>query len=281
MAATKTTAGVGFDLGGRFALPNKELKSTMVSTGYTTNQITPIEKVGEYFVKRDDYWDECGIAKGGKARTAGIVCRYAKSHGYDGIAVAVSRNSSVPDMLSRVCAYNGMRLHVHCPSGELPVMFEKAASHGAVVHQHRPGYMSVLRSRLKTHTDEDKKLLPLGLGLGLPECDAVEATAAQAVNLEGASRVVMVVGSGWMFRGVALGLSRLKNPPKLIGVVVGKPPVLEVPEFAQLVPSPHDFMEDVGADLEGIPLDPTYEAKCRQFVQPGDTLWIVCHRDTE
>lgn len=249
---------------------------------YETDQITPVQFRAGCWVKRDDLWDEVGVARGGKARTAGIVCRYAVGSSYRGIAVGVSRNSSVPGMLSRVAKYYGLELHVHTSTGKLPQVFLEAAENGAKIQQHSPGYMSVIQSRLGTHVEQDRGLLRLGLGLWLPQCPLIEATAAQVANIPpDVRRIVMVVGSGWMFRGVLLGLSRLADPPQLIGVCVGTRPNIDLPVWAMLVDAGVPFLSGVVADFDGIPLDPTYEAKCRKFLQPGDLFWIVCHRGTE
>src|SRR5687768_11395703 len=76
---------------------------------------TPVERRGDFFVKRDDLWSEHNIAWGGKARTAGLVCRRVLAAGGRGIALALARNSSVPGMVARVCRYYGMGLQVHVP----------------------------------------------------------------------------------------------------------------------------------------------------------------------
>src|SRR5580765_1999915 len=110
-----------------------------------STQVTPVERRGDFFVKRDDLWNEHDIAYGGKARTAGLICRDVIRRGGKGIVVAIARNSSVPCMLARVCKYYGLELHVHVPMGHLPTIFDQAKEYGAHVYQHPAGYMSVLK----------------------------------------------------------------------------------------------------------------------------------------
>jgi hypothetical protein len=77
-----------------------------------------------------------------------------------------------------------------------------------------------------------------------------------------------------------LGLGPRDVP--VIGVCCGNPPEMDwSASHVQLVQSSFDFNDTVDADLGGVPLDPVYEAKCLEFLRPGDLLWIVAHRDTE
>src|ERR1700721_2403977 len=129
--------------------------------------LTPIERHGNFLVKRDDLLDECGVSHGGKARTAGLICRYVLSKGGIAIAVALDRNSSVPGMLSRVSNFNKLKLYGHIPraSSDLSPVFQEASSNGAEFFEHYPGYMSVRRKRLRNHAELNPGTYELGLGL--------------------------------------------------------------------------------------------------------------------
>jgi Pyridoxal-phosphate dependent enzyme len=250
---------------------------------------TPVQRWGDYLVKRDDLWDESGIARGGKSRTAGIICRAVRELRKTGLAACLDRNSSVPGMLARVCEFNDLGLHLHIPAaaGELPPPFAEAKLHGAEIHEHRPGYMSVRRARLKEQTAADPGLIELGLGLYYggsdePECE----TARQTENIPlSVQRVIVPVGSGGMFRGILQGFAERSQPPRVIGIHVGTPPKIELPPWAELRPAKTKFGKDVRAELKRpdsvLPLDPAYEAKCVEFLKPGSLLWVVAHRDTE
>jgi len=245
--------------------------------------LTPIERHGNFLVKRDDLWDECGVAHGGKARTAGLICRYVLSKGGIAIAVALDRNSSVPGMLSRVCKFNKLKLYVHIPraSSDLSPVFQEASSNGAEFFEHYPGYMSVRRKRLRNHAELNPGTYELGLGLSLNSI-GVKETAEQVYNIpDDIRRVIVPVGSGGMLKGIVSGLGKGDCPPKVIGVCAGNPPDVELPAWVSLVQAQTAFSREVIAGIGSLSLDPTYEAKCLPFLQPGDLLWIVAHRDTE
>lgn len=252
-------------------------------------QVTPVERCGDFFVKRDDLWVEGRVARGGKARTAGLICRRLVADKKRGVVIAIGRNSSVPGMFSRVCRHYGLELHVHIPEGKLTPQFDEAKENGAFVYQHKAGYMTVLRSKAYEQIRKNRLLQFIGIGLDYPPAGGVDACAIQAQNIpKQARRIVVPVGSGLMLKGVAEGCLKYGIDKPIIGVSVGKSkPKIDYPSFVKLVDSTTDFNDDVQAELydevtgKRIPLDPTYEAKCFEFLQPDDLMWIVCHRNTE
>lgn len=255
--------------------------------------LTPVEYRHPFWVKRDDLWDEGGIARGGKARTAGLVARRVKAEGGRGLALALARNSSVPGMVSRVCKAAGIGLMVHIPhaNSELSATFKEAQENGAAVHQHKHGYMTVLRAELRRMLNTTHRgYYEVGIGLEYAGAGAEAATAAQVANIpHEVRRVVVPVGSGGMLRGVIAGRKLHSRGFEILGVCAALPPKMEIPPFVRLVEAKRSFGVDVKAALppEGdgvfgaLYLDPTYEAKCYDFLEPGDLLWVVGHRDTE
>lgn len=262
----------------------KEIRSQFEVEWSISNppQITPIERRGDHLVKRDDLWDEGGIARGGKARTAGLVCRRILSLGGTGMCLALGRNSSVPGMVSRLCHHYALSLNIHIPKAGycLSPVFEEAVNNGAEVFQHRCGYMAVLRSKIRDQIRRDRRLYEVGVGLLLNGSGSEKATSYQTRNIpECVERIVVPVGSGGMIGGIADGMEGRRV--KIIGVCVARKPIIRQCRNISMVESKFPFHKNVDAKLDGIPLDPTYEAKCIDFLIPGDLLWIVGHRDTE
>jgi hypothetical protein len=150
--------------------------------------------------------------------------------------------------------------------------------------------MSYRNARLREHLAGAPHLRPIGLGLAYNGV-GLEATAAQVANVPlSVKRIVVPVGSGSMLEGVSAGLlsrcgtGRLR--PSALGVCVGRPPKSFVGElfhpWLEMVTAAVPFTKAVvGAEIGGVPLDETYEAKCLPFMQTGDLLWVVANRATE
>lgn len=250
--------------------------------------LTPVQKVGSIWLKRDDLWNGPRW-RGGKARTAEIICMRAKEKGITEVCIAVDRNSSVPGMVSRVCKWHGVGLRAWLPAAkdELPKVFTEAKANGAVLEEVRPGYMSVRRKRLRDYVAASGgKAVELEVGLLWDDCGRKEI-AKQTTNVEELfragqiKRVVVPVGSGGMLRGVADGLASAGIP--VLGVCCGNLPDFaeELPLNVELIKSSRDFGDKVIAKIGDVDLDPVYEAKCAECLQEGDLLWIVAHRDTQ
>lgn len=247
-------------------------------------QLTPVQQYGDIWLKRDDLWDECGVAHGGKARTAGVICRSLAANNVAGAVCCLDRSSSVPGMLSRVFRHYGRTLDVFMPKSkeELPVPFKEAQFHGATLHEVYPGYMSVRQKRAR-ELAEDMKLVQLGVGLFHRDL-GMEETAYQVQNVpRGAvQRIVVPVGSGGMLMGVAAGVERyFGGTIPVIGVHVGDRPKRKYPVFVGLAWSGREFGKEISRRVGDVELDPVYEAHCHQYLEPGDLLWIVAHRSTE
>lgn len=43
----------------------------------------------------------------------------------------------------------------------------------------------------------------------------------------------------------------------------------------ELVRTPHKYEHHVEADIDGVVLDPVYEAKCKEHLRPGDVFWMI------
>lgn len=263
--------------------------------------ITPVERVGDIWLKRDDLWCGEAPAQGGKSRTADAVCRKAVDMKYVEINSCHDRNSSVPGMLARVCKHYGLRLRLWIPASREPLtpVFEDAIEHGAVLEEIRPGYMSVRQKRMIDHVNSVMKSIALGVGLNWMGCGHYE-TVMQVSNVHDlilsgdVKRVVMPIGSGLMFEAVRRTIPYTPMLGVACGTLIGTSFSYKHTCFVDMscgggvtkseVIRPQvkkDFHQEVTASVGGVDLDPVYEAKCFEFLQPGDLLWIVGHRDTQ
>jgi 1-aminocyclopropane-1-carboxylate deaminase/D-cysteine desulfhydrase-like pyridoxal-dependent ACC family enzyme len=176
---------------------------------------------------------------------------------------------------------------VHVPTGELTPELESAQDQGAELVQHKPGYNTVLVSR--AHKDaQESGWREVPFGMECPEAVAETAGQVPAVMPEGVKRVVMPVGSGMSLAGVLAGLARHGHTLPVLGVQVGADPTKRLDTYApgwrercELVKSEQDYHDHAPVTiLEGIQLDPVYEAKCLPYLRPGDLLWVVGIRGT-
>lgn len=255
---------------------------------YGLGAITPIEQVGEVWVKREDLFLVHG-SNGAKSRSAQHLIAQAKQKGYKGITTAGSRKSPQINICARVAHAMGLEFHAHCPNGELGQELIDAKNYGAVIHQHVAGYNSVIQARCRTFAQENNMMeIPFGMKCG----EAVEQTESQFTNTQlpqGVKRLVVCVGSGMNLAGLLWGIKAKKIELPVLGVRVGADPTKTLDEFA-----PHEWREmctivEAGVDYHmeveqnewgGIKLDPIYEAKCVKFLQPGDLFWVIGKRNT-
>jgi len=243
-------------------------------------RLTPIERHGNYWLKRDDLFTVAGC-RGGKARTC-----WTLAQGATGLVTAGSRQSPQVNIVAHVAKRIGVPCRVHTPTGELSPEVQQAQDLGAEVIQHRAGYNTVIIARAR----EDSffhgwREIPFGM-----ECvEAVQATQAQVENFPWDLRhLVVPVGSGMSLAGILSGLKLLHRKTTVLGVVVGADPTGRLDRYAPedwrdavtLVEAGIDYHKAVEANLDGVLLDPIYEAKCVRFLEPGDCLWCVGLRNT-
>jgi len=246
-----------------------------------TPDLTPIEQHGDVWVKRDDLWTVAGVP-GGKVRTC-----WALSQGATGLVTAGSRASPQVNIVAHIAQRLGIPCRAHTPTGDLSpeVMAAKAA--GAEIVQHKAGYNNVIIARAREDAAERGWTeIPFGM-----ECDeAVTQTRAQVRDLpDGVERIVVPVGSGMSLAGILWGLVDAGLSIPVLGVIVGADPRKRLDRFApaawqdmvELTTSSHDYHTAVEAMVGDIRLDPHYEAKCEEFLRPGDLLWCVGVRQTD
>lgn len=244
-------------------------------------ELTPVEKKGDYYLKRDDLFNVAGI-QGGKVRTC-----YYLAQGAPGLVTAGSRSSPQVNIVAQIAKHLNIPCRVHIPwaTTEDPEEIRAAKAAGAEVEQHRPGYNNVI---IKRAADDAKENGWVNIPFGMECQEAVNGTANQTKNIpKDIKRIVVPVGSGMSLAGILHGLQDQGLKVPVLGVKVGADPEKRLETYAptnwrqmvKLVKSKHPYDYRVtDNEFQGVPLDPIYEAKCIPYLRPGDLLWIVGHR---
>lgn len=238
--------------------------------------LSPVTGSEGLWLKRDDLFEIHG-ARGGKVRAC---LAYAATRP-GALITASARVSPQSFCVAAVAKALGRACRVHTAWGSETSELERARTLGAQVLAHRPGYSSVIARRaIDDAAREVGALVPFGMACA----EAIETTAAQTANLpREAERLVMPVGSGVSLAGVLWGLKRNARQLPILGVVVGANAEKRLDQWA-----PSDWREHVtlmepgvayaraiSESINGVALDPLYEAKCARFLKAGDCLWIV------
>lgn len=248
--------------------------------------ITPIQKIENIYVKRDDLYENAGV-KGGKARA----CLYLASLGdYPaGLITASARKSPQAQIVARVAHKLGIPARIHMPTGPTTPEMEDMIRHNAELIRHRPGYNNVLISRsLRDYAFHPKwRYIPFGM----ESTAAMECTRAQVQGIpKDAKRLVVCVGSGMTLAAILHGLKDIGSKIQVVGVRVGADPTKRLNAYAPfgwqnkteiINETEHTaYGTEVSAKIGDVVLDPIYEAKVRRHLHPGDLFWIVGIRET-
>ena len=255
-------------------------------------EITPVEKIGNIWVKRNDLYELAGC-KGGKVASAYKLILDAKEKGYDTVVTTGSRQSPQCEIVSCLCEMENMKCHLLMPSGEdTKVLRTIYNNKNSTLHRYtkRCALQVNLNKYAKKMAEENNwYLIPFGM-----QCTKnVDLVAKQVVNIpKEVKRIVVPVGSGMTFCGVMKGLVDCKRLDiELVGVVTGgnpekiisifRPKFVELPKWRLEVFHPEfkrgkdRYALRAQASIGDIELDEVYEAKCMEFIQDGDLFWIV------
>lgn len=243
-------------------------------------QYTPVEKYDGIWYKRDDLFEVAGV-RGGKVRTCLALAQGAKV----GLTTAGSRSSPQVNIVANIAKHLGLPCVAHTPEGVLNPELEMAKAAGCKIIQHRAGYNNVIVARSRAYAKETGYTdIPFGMEHDL----AIVETAAQVANIpHGVKRIVMPIGGGMSFAGVMHGLVMFNRDIRLIGVQVGADPFKRLQRWApmgwrgmkvEIVKPRYSYKyDDYVPTKMPIPftLDPVYEAKCQDWLEPGDLMWCV------
>jgi 1-aminocyclopropane-1-carboxylate deaminase/D-cysteine desulfhydrase-like pyridoxal-dependent ACC family enzyme len=247
------------------------------------NYITPIEKRGKYWFKREDLFKYAGV-NGAKVRD----CLYLlKGKKPKGLVTTGSRESPQINIVAHIAHKLGISCHAHTPDGELKPELKMAQKLGTKIIQHRARYNVVLQKRAR---DEAEKLGWQYIPFAMECSEAVESTKNQVKNIpKGVKRIIVPCGSGMNLCGILKGLKENNLDIPVLGVACGKPDIVKNlnkygpigwKKMVKIVKASVRYQESMPNKIEGIVVDPIYEAKAIPFLRPGDLFWIIGIRKT-
>lgn len=242
--------------------------------------MTPIEKHGGIYFKRGDLYRVAGT-NGCKAQ---VIATMAK--GAAGLITSGPRLSSQSYICARVAAKQGIPFRCHMPRGAATAEMEDVLAHGGEIIQHKCGYNNVLANRAAEDAKGRAGWVVVPLWLRGPA--TVQALRGEVANVPTAARrVVVVVGSGMTLAAVLHGLCDQGRSTPVLGVCVGADPGKALDAFGPfgwrqqctlVQPTGPATAYDkplYGVQVGGIKLDPRYEAKAAEYLQPGDLFWVA------
>lgn len=260
-------------------------KQVSVEESNFPDGLSPVQKHGEIWLKREDLWFR-GDAHGSKCKVGFQIVGEPSR----GIVGGSHRTSPQAERVALIGRELGIPAHVHtAAAAEDSPVIQRCRELGAIIHEHRPGYMNVILKRAEEQAEKDGlTLVPWGM-----ESEVyIEEVRKQVKNLPFADhdfkRIVVPLGSGMALSGILRGLEDLEKQIPILAVSVGSKTYESrmdkfAPEnwrlFIDIVDSEVPFDTMVEESIDGVSLDPQYEAKCVEFLKPGDLLWLVAHRD--
>ena len=243
--------------------------------------LTPVEKVGNNYLKRDDLFQYAG-QRGGKVRSALYLIKKANEKC---LTTAGNRNSPQINIVSSIGKKLGKPVVAFTSTGELGREVKLAKEKGADIKQVRPGYETVITRRAKDYAEKNGcAYIPFGMDTP----DVHFLTAEQVKNIpSNVKRIVIPVGSASSIIGVIKGVMEHKKGVKVLGVVVGANPLKKLDKYvpnwrsvASLVFPKLKYHEPAKeTNFNGVDLDPYYEAKTLPYIKLGDLLWVVGVRE--
>ena len=248
------------------------------------DELTPVQKIGEVYFKRDDLFSICGVY-GGKARSAWNFIQRAMAEGeVIGLCTAGHRESPQVNIASHIGSTLGLPVRCHTPLGKLSPELQEAQDFGAQIFQHKMGYGTVIRKRAK---DDAEKMGYLLLPFGMEHKGILDEINYQMSNIPWGKidRIVTISGSGMTAAGILGGMIKreLQDFPVLV-VAVGanRVPMLNrfLPDWetcnVEIVQSKRQYNQK-GSDVcyHGLMLDETYESKYIPYLRKGDCAYVV------
>lgn len=246
--------------------------------------LTKVEKISDYYFKRDDEYS-IGDAIGGKARVAKLLVEKAIEQGFSRVVTTGSRDSRQCDIVSAVCECYGIECHLFMPSGKDTDVIESIKGRKAnFIHRTKVGYNSVL---IHDSREWAKNNNAFYIPFGMESQECIDINKHQAANIpDDVKRIIIPCGGGMQMASVIHGLKEYgKSHIKVVGVQVGADPRRVVERFLpvqglfddgynfKIVKSETEYNKHVSNNIFcGIELDPIYEAKCIPFIEKGDLL---------
>lgn len=211
---------------------------------------------------------------GGKAEIAYHILQ----NDYDGIVTCGSRQSVQILTFAQMCDKLHKKCIIHTPSGKETKIINELKKTDAQIIYEKVGYNNVLNAHAKLNAEKlNYKFIPLGM-VGCQEAfDIVANNTSQLLYMyPETKRIVVPVGSGTTLIGVCQYLYKNKINIPVLGVSVG----MNVDKICQkyiqynhykIIKSIYSYDKFIQHDF----LNPIYEAKCVEYLQDGDTMYVV------
>ena len=248
------------------------------------NKLTPIEKHGNIYFKREDLFEVGGLT-GAKVRACYLLALQAKEQGFETLTSLGAKGSPQINILASVAKVLEMKAVGHTTTAKLQFDMLQAKKKGATIIQHPYGYTSVLIKRAKDYAKENNAFY---VPFGMDDITSVNATIEQVKSVlpikDKINRIVVPLGSGINICGIILGLQKLGLEIPVIGVEVGHKADKTLckylgEDFASFFTkevATQDYNKNAEFTIvNGIHVDSTYEGKCLPFLQPNDLFWVV------
>lgn len=249
-------------------------------------ELTPVEQVGTYWAKREDFAGFNGHQYPSGAKVRQYLAMVAAAPDDAVLMVGCSADSAMQIYVAYAAELTGRKGYVVIPSRKVDSAATKwALEHGAIVSQVSPGYPSVYRARMKE--------LAKSLGLPVVRWDPLYAfldTVRQTENLPAGARVVVPTGSGLTAASILAGAPGATVLAVAVSDMATKESILSRangfaagavidPDRLTVVRTNSKYGKAEDARLpDGTKLDPFYAAKALAYVQPGDVLWVSGRR---
>ena len=250
------------------------------------DELTPVERHGNFWVKRDD----CFVYNGTNGNKVRSTLKIALKENAVGLVGVGSRHSPQITRVARVAQALGIPCRVHVPKGKDTPEIVDCRESGAEVIRHPAGYNSVIKKRAADDAEKSGWTLVPFAGESKITIACVQAQFSNVAKmLSKVNRIVVPVGSGMTLAGVLQALKKAGDTETpVLGVRVGGNPEPFLDRWApagwrdrvQIVKSKLKYSQHAPlVQLESVTLDPVYEAKCIPFLQLNDLLWVVGIRD--
>lgn len=234
-----------------------------------------IEQYNNIYVLRLDKRETYGLY-GDKARIA-----YEMSKGQKGIVTCGSRESIQTVAFAEVCDILNIPCDIHIPKGKDTDSILRLENTNCNIIREKVGYNNVLNAHARTNAEEKSyKFIQLGM-----LCNEAYELIGQNVDLiipylDNIKRIVIPVGSGTTLIGIVNELNKRNIDIPVVGIMCGMDATKNIKIYTQynnivLIPSDVNYHVAKNVEFYGIVLNPTYEAKCVQYLQDGDLFYIV------
>ena len=263
---------------------------------YSHTNITPIETLGDCWLKREDYAYYTGSPDDPSGSKVRQYLEMASEQPGVPMVVGCASYSAMQIYVAWAAKEAGVEAHIFVPQRkERTQATHYAESMGAIVHEVFPGYANVYRKRARDFAKS------IGGAVRWDSKRAIHDTVLQCMNLPAdCKRILVPTGSGLTAAGVLTGLTLLKRTDvEVIAVCVSDladedniyhncdfmiqhmtrqfsdPFLMPRKPVLRMIRAQGGYGDWVFKSVPyGRPLDPFYSAKALDYMIPGDVLWV-------